>query len=54
MFLTLDVPGVGKIMELAVQLGRKTRPNLEVGICGEHGGDPKSIALCHRLAVRHP
>jgi len=47
----LDEGGVGKLMEMAVRLGRKTRPGLEVGICGEHGGDPKSIAFCHRLGL---
>jgi pyruvate,orthophosphate dikinase len=50
-FATLDRNGVGKIMRLAVEGGRATRPNLEVGICGEHGGDPKSIALCHELGL---
>ena len=38
-------------MEMAVQLGRKVRPGLNIGICGEHGGDPKSIAFCHRLGL---
>jgi pyruvate, orthophosphate dikinase len=47
----LDEGGVGKLMKLAVRLGRKTRPGLEVGICGEHGGDPKSIDFCHRLGL---
>ncbi len=50
-FATLDEPGVGQLMELAVKLGRRTRKDLQVGICGEHGGDPKSIALCHRLGL---
>ena len=50
-FHTLDAAGVGKLMEIAVKLGRETRPDLEVGICGEHGGDPKSIALCHKLGL---
>jgi pyruvate,orthophosphate dikinase len=50
-FATLDRNGVGKIMRLAVEGGRATRPTLEVGICGEHGGDPKSIALCHELGL---
>jgi pyruvate,orthophosphate dikinase len=40
-------------MEMAVQDGRKTRPDMEVGICGEHGGDPKSIALCHKLGLNY-
>ena len=38
-------------MEMAVRLGRDTRPGLDIGICGEHGGDPKSIAFCHRLGL---
>ena len=46
-FQTLDRGGVGKLMEWAIAEGRKTRPNLEVGICGEHGGDPSSIEWCH-------
>jgi pyruvate,orthophosphate dikinase len=50
-FATLDEAGVGKLMEMAVELGRKTRPDLEIGICGEHGGDPKSIAFCHRIGL---
>ncbi len=47
----LDERGVGKLMEIAVKLGRKARPGLNIGICGEHGGDPKSIAFCHRLGL---
>jgi pyruvate,orthophosphate dikinase len=50
-FATLDQPGVGKLMEMAVGAGRATRPDLEVGICGEHGGDPKTIAFCHRIGL---
>jgi pyruvate,orthophosphate dikinase len=50
-FETIDPDGVGRLIEIAVQEGRKTRPELEVGICGEHGGDPRSIALCHRLGL---
>ncbi|HEX9476550.1 MAG TPA: putative PEP-binding protein, partial [Candidatus Dormibacteraeota bacterium] len=50
-FETIDEKGVGRLMELAVSEGRKTRPNLEVGICGEHGGDPDSIHLCHRIGL---
>jgi pyruvate,orthophosphate dikinase len=46
-FQTLDRAGVGKLMEMAVSEGRKARPSLEVGICGEHGGDPESIEFCH-------
>jgi pyruvate,orthophosphate dikinase len=50
-FETIDEKGVGRLMELAVREGRKTRPKLEVGICGEHGGDPDSIHLCHRIGL---
>jgi pyruvate, orthophosphate dikinase len=50
-FDTIDPKGVGKIMEIAVELGRKVRPDLEIGICGEHGGDPRSVALCHKLGL---
>ena len=48
-FQTLDREGVGRLMKMAVDDGRKTRPNLEVGICGEHGGDPASIEFCHLI-----
>jgi len=48
-FQTLDWGGVGKLMKMAVNDGRETRPELEVGICGEHGGDPKSIEFCHLI-----
>jgi pyruvate,orthophosphate dikinase len=52
-FATIDANGVGRLMEIAVQYGRQTRPDLEIGICGEHGGDPKSIALCHKLGLNY-
>jgi pyruvate,orthophosphate dikinase len=48
-FQSLDRAGVGKLMDWAISEGRKTRPNLEVGICGEHGGDPSSIEWCHLI-----
>ncbi len=48
-FQTLDREGVGRLMELAIREGRETRPDLEVGICGEHGGDPDSIEWCHLI-----
>ena len=48
-FQTLDRDGVGRLMRMAVEDGRKTRPELEVGICGEHGGDPTSIEFCHMI-----
>jgi pyruvate,orthophosphate dikinase len=50
-FATLDQNGVGYLMALGVKLGRKRRKNLQVGICGEHGGDPASIAFCHRIGL---
>ena len=52
-FKTLDVEGVGKLVEMAVYLGRQTRPNLKLGICGEHGGDPKTIAFCHDVGLNY-
>jgi pyruvate, orthophosphate dikinase len=52
-FETLDERGVGKLITMAVAAGRKTRPDLEVGICGEHGGDPRSIYLCHRAGLNY-
>ena len=50
-FHTIDPNGVGRLMEIAVQRGRSVRPDLEIGICGEHGGDPDSIKLCHKLGL---
>jgi pyruvate,orthophosphate dikinase len=52
-FATLDQIGVGKLMEIAVQGGRKTRPEIKLGICGEHGGDPASIEFCHNLNLNY-
>ncbi len=52
-FESIDEKGLAKLMGIGVELGRKTRPGLEVGICGEHGGDPKSIAICHRLGLNY-
>jgi pyruvate,orthophosphate dikinase len=46
-FVVLDRKGVGKLMRMAVELGRKTKPDLLIGICGEHGGEPSSIEFCH-------
>jgi len=50
-FATIDRAGVGKLIEMGTQLGRSARPDLEVGICGEHGGDPASIEYCHTLGL---
>lgn len=47
-FETIDQGGVGRLVHLACELGRKTKPNLKIGICGEHGGEPKSIEFCHK------
>jgi pyruvate, orthophosphate dikinase len=52
-FQVLDEEGVGFLIETAVSKGRKTRPEIEVGICGEHGGEPKSIAFCHRAGLNY-
>jgi pyruvate,orthophosphate dikinase len=52
-FVTIDERGVGKLMEMGVTLGRHTRSDLEVGICGEHGGDPKTIDFCHRIGLNY-
>jgi pyruvate,orthophosphate dikinase len=50
-FQTLDQDGIGQLLEMGVQKGRTTRPKLKVGICGEHGGDPASVAFCHRIGL---
>ncbi len=50
-FASIDPEGVGRLMELAVKEGRASRGDLEIGVCGEHGGDPKSIHLCHKLGI---
>ena len=50
-FQSIDADGVGALMQIATERGRKTRKDLKLGICGEHGGDPSSIALCHKLGL---
>jgi len=50
-FVTLDQEGVGELVKLAVERGRKTRPSLKLGICGEHGGDPASISFCEGVGL---
>jgi pyruvate,orthophosphate dikinase len=52
-FASIDPNGVGKLMDIAVRAGRETRPDMEIGICGEHGGDPKSIELCHKIGLNY-
>jgi len=50
-FETIDTKGVGELMKMAVAKGRRTRPNLKIGICGVHGGDPRSITFCHKIGL---
>ena len=52
-FEVLDIKGVGQLMKMAVESGRQTRPDLKVGICGEHGGDPRSIHFCHQIKINY-
>jgi pyruvate,orthophosphate dikinase len=52
-FQSLDTVGVGQLMRMAVQKGRSVRPDLKCGICGEHGGDPKSVAFCHEIGLNY-
>ncbi len=52
-FAAIDQTGVGKLMEMAVALGRKTRPDIKLGICGEHGGEPSSVKFCHRIGLSY-
>ena len=52
-FISLDRNGVGELVKIGVARGRKTRPNLKVGICGEHGGDPVSVAFCHEIGLNY-
>ena len=52
-FAVLDQEGVGKLVSMAVKLGREARPDLEVGICGEHGGEPNSVQFCYRVGMNY-
>jgi pyruvate,orthophosphate dikinase len=52
-FATIDRNGVGELMKIAVTNGRRKNPDLECGICGEHGGEPESIVLCHELGLTY-
>ncbi len=52
-FARLDQAGVGKLVDMAVKLGRQTRPDLKIGICGEHGGDPSSVEFCHKVGLNY-
>lgn len=52
-FMSIDTTGVGKLMEMAIELGKKTRPNIKLGICGEHGGEPASVEYCYRIGLNY-
>jgi pyruvate,orthophosphate dikinase len=52
-FQVLDQEGVGRLVQLGTEKGRKTRPDLKVGICGEHGGEPSSVGFCHRVGMNY-
>jgi pyruvate, orthophosphate dikinase len=52
-FASIDQEGVGKMIEMAIQLGRGARPDIEIGICGEHGGDPSSVEFCYRVGMNY-
>jgi len=50
-FASLDESGVGELIRIAIERGRRTKPKLKIGICGEHGGDPRSVTFCHRVGL---
>ena len=50
-FEVLDRDGVGQLMKIAIELGRKTRPDIHLGICGEHGGEPNSVEFCYEIGL---
>ena len=52
-FQTLDKDGVGQLVEMAVKKGKKTRSNIKLGICGEHGGDPETVEYCHTIGLNY-
>lgn len=52
-FQSIDQEGVGKLMQVCVTLARSTRPNIDIGICGEHGGEPRSVEFCHRIGLNN-
>ena len=52
-FARLDQTGVGKLVKMAADLGRQTRPDIKLGICGEHGGDPSSVRFCHKVGLTY-
>ena len=52
-FAKIDQKGVGKLVQMAVELGKSTRPDIKLGICGEHGGDPSSVEFCHNAGLTY-
>jgi pyruvate,orthophosphate dikinase len=52
-FATIDQAGVGQLIVMAVERGKQTRPDIKLGICGEHGGDPESVKFCHRTGLTY-
>ena len=52
-FAKLDQKGVGQLVKIAVEKGKLTRPNIKLGICGEHGGDPSSVEFCHNIGLNY-
>jgi pyruvate, orthophosphate dikinase len=52
-FASIDQTGVGQLMQIAIEKGRKTRPDIKLGICGEHGGDPDSVKFCHKIGLNY-
>jgi len=52
-FVTIDQQGVGELLKLGIERGRKTRPGMKIGICGEHGGDPESVKFCHHIGMNY-
>jgi len=50
-FQSIDQEGVGKLMQICIEKARKAKPHIEIGICGEHGGDPESVKFCHRIGL---
>jgi len=52
-FISIDVDGVGELVRMGIERGRKSRPDIKLGICGEHGGDPASVAFCHQVGLNY-
>jgi len=53
MWAPIDEPGVGELVKIGIERGRKTKPDLKVGICGEHGGEAESVKFCHRVGMNY-